>query len=336
MIQNFPYPKVKGSVPPNLTAVSAQYKKMVWQVFLSMLLFFVTYALLLAAAAAIIYYSFFLAIILISVKVHWVTIMAALGIILMSGMLGYFLIRFIFKKRSVADDPTHIEITREQEPVLFAFIDAVCDECKAARPAQVVLSPGVDAAVMQNTSIWNLILPARKKLLIGGALVDSLTLTEFKAVIGHEFGHFSQSSTKLGVAVYNLNRIIISTINDDGEIQNTINKLSGIHTIVNFFLMISVNIMRGMVWVLVKMFEVINVSSKALSRQMEFHADSVAVSVSGSKAIGTSLYRLSFAASAFQMASIIARINAQNTGSVGKIFIPLLGTKCMAMRRTKV
>jgi len=35
-------------------------------------------------------------------------------------------------------------------------------------------------------------LPVKKNLQIGMALVNSVTVTEFKAILAHEFGHFSQ------------------------------------------------------------------------------------------------------------------------------------------------
>jgi len=51
-------------------------------------------------------------------------------------------------------------------------------------------------------------LPGRKNLVIGLGLVNRLNLSEFKAVLAHEFGHFSQNSMKLGSYVYTSNRII--------------------------------------------------------------------------------------------------------------------------------
>ena len=43
-------------------------------------------------------------------------------------------------------------------------------------------------------------------------LVNVLTLSEFKAVLAHEFGHFSQNSMKLHRYVYTANRIIADMV----------------------------------------------------------------------------------------------------------------------------
>jgi len=60
----------------------------------------------------------------------------------------------------------------------------------------------VNRAVFYDSSILSLFLPVRKKLLIGLGLVSELNLSELKAVLAHEFGHFSQRTMTLGSYVY--------------------------------------------------------------------------------------------------------------------------------------
>jgi Zn-dependent protease with chaperone function len=51
-------------------------------------------------------------------------------------------------------------------------------------------------------------LPIKKNLQIGIGLMNSLTQDELKAVLAHEFGHFSQKSMKIGSYVYYANQVI--------------------------------------------------------------------------------------------------------------------------------
>lgn len=57
------------------------------------------------------------------------------------------------------------------------------------------------------------------------------------------------------------------------------------------FTALAVKIVAGIQWILQQVYNVVNISYHALSRQMEFHADAVAASVTGSKPLITSLLK---------------------------------------------
>jgi len=116
---------------------------------------------------------------------------------IISGVLCLFLVKGLFKFKRITQAPG-VEVTAQEQPQLFAFIGRLCRETRAPMPHRVYLSPDVNAAVFYHESILRLFLPGRKNLLIGLGLVNQLNLSEFKAVLAHEFGHFSQSSMKLG------------------------------------------------------------------------------------------------------------------------------------------
>jgi len=67
---------------------------------------------------------------------------------------------FFIKHRYEIDD---IEITPEQQPQLFAFLNRLADEAKAPRPHRVFLSPRVNAAVFYDLSIVELAAPIEKE-----------------------------------------------------------------------------------------------------------------------------------------------------------------------------
>ena len=153
----------------------------------------------------------------------------------------------------------------------------------------------MNASVTYDTSILNLVMPLKKDLVIGLGLVNQLSLSEFKAVLAHEFGHFSQSSLRLGVYVYTANRIIGDMVYARDFFDDLLRGWRRLDIRLSFIAWI----LYGIVWVLRKILEAafkgINFVDASLSRQMEFHADLVAVSVCGSDMIVHALKRLEFA-----------------------------------------
>src|SRR5690606_19974293 len=108
-----------------------------------------------------------------------------------------------------------VEITDQDQPELFAFIRQVAADTQAPFPKKIFISSDVNASVSYDSSFWSMFFPVRKNLTIGLGLVNSLNLSEFKAVMAHEFGHFSQRSMKLGSYVYNVNRILHNMLYDN-------------------------------------------------------------------------------------------------------------------------
>src|SRR5436309_7917557 len=287
------YPPRPPGISPDLTAPSARYRFQVLVVLASLMAFFVLYLGLVAGSAWFFYWS----VTYPMGHVNRGTIFVKVFLIASSALGFLFLLKNFFKRHK-ADKALQIEITEEEQPALYAFIHRLCVETRAPFPRRVFLSPDVNAAVFYNTSILSLFLPTPKNLLIGLGLVNSLTLSEFKAVLAHEFGHFSQSSMKVGSYVYLANRIIGDIVYGRDWFDDLLVKLRSIDYRITIFVMI----FYGLQWVLRKIlegfFRAINFLNMALSRQMEFNADLVAVSVTGSDALVHGLARLDFATEA--------------------------------------
>lgn len=292
------YTPAPAGVPPDLTVPSRRYRIQVIVVLVCLLVFVLAYLALIAGAGYLAY---------LSITYPWVDIPrgrgaavyigARLGLIAAAVMLFLFLLKGLFKRQQ-PDETLHVEITEEAQPRLFAYLRALCDETQAPRPYRVYVSPEVNAAVFYETSLLSLVLPVRKNLLIGLGLVNVLNLSEFKAVLAHEFGHFSQSSMKLGSYVYVANRIIADMVYGRDYWDQWLDVWKAQDLRVSFFAWV----LFGVVWIIRKIlggvFSLINFTNAALSRQMEFHADKVAVSVTGSDALIHALSRLDFASEA--------------------------------------
>src|SRR5207302_10138521 len=129
----------------------------------------------------------------------------------------------------------------------------------APEPARIVVSPEVNAGVFYACTFWGLFFPAPKNLHIGLGLVNCLNLVEFKAVLAHEFGHFSQRSMRLGTYVYTANRIIREIIFGRDWLDESLKVLTPV--------------LKSIRWVLGGLFRVINFAQASLLRQMAFQAD---------------------------------------------------------------
>jgi Zn-dependent protease with chaperone function len=137
--------------------------------------------------------------------------------------------------------------------------------------------------------------PIKKNLQIGLGLVNTITEQEFKAIMAHEFGHFSQKSMKVGSYVYNVNQVIFNMLYDNESFDKMIQKWANISGYFSIFVVIAVKIIEGIQWILKKMYDFININYLALSREMEFHADEVAANVAGFLPLKESLLRMDLA-----------------------------------------
>jgi len=144
--------------------------------------------------------------------------------------------------------------------------------------------------------------PVKKNLQIGLGIVNVLTVSEFKAVLAHEFGHFSQRSMKLGSYVYNLNRVIYNMLYENKDYAGLLRGWARIHGAFALVANITVQVVKGIQWVLQQQYKVINKNYLSLSREMEFHADAVAASVSGSNNMIMALRKVELGASCYEAA----------------------------------
>ncbi len=308
------YPPGPAAVPPNLTAASAAYKRHAWLAMLGLATFIALYFALSGWFA-------------------WTAWRIASGMFgadgdfelwgfvaaVCSAFLAIFMLKALLfiQHRYEIDD---IEVTREQQPRLFEFIDRLADEARAPRAHKVYLSPRVNAAVFYDLSLLNLIVPSKKNLEIGLGLVNVVTLGELKAVLAHEFGHFAQRSMAVGRWVYVARQIAGHVVARRDALDKLLQQLSRFDLRVawiGWILSIIVWSIRSMMDVL---FRVVLLAERALSRQMEFQADLVAVSLTGSDALIHALHKLNAADDAWDKTLSFANGEAGNKRRVADLF----------------
>jgi len=211
---------------------------------------------------------------------------------LLSSFLAVFMVKPLLRVRP-GGKSNSLEISAKDEPELFKFIYRLADEAKAPRPHKVFLSANVNAAVFYDISILNLFFSSKKNLEIGLGLVNVLTLGELKAVLAHEFGHFAQRSMKVDHWVYITYQIVSHIVSERDSLDRFLKKLSTSFDIrfawIGWLLSLIIWSIRSLLetaffWLLI--------AQRALSREMEFQADLVAVSLTGSDALIHALYKL--------------------------------------------
>jgi Zn-dependent protease with chaperone function len=278
--------------------LSSEFKTQTTKAIFSIVLFAFIYIFLLLSAAGLTALCIYGGVMLIVSFPRLITIVLGIGLGSLGILILIFLLKFIFKSHKV--DRTHLyEIKKEEEPEFFILISEIVEDVKTSFPKKIYLSADVNAAVFYDSNLWSMIFPIKKNLQVGLGLVNTVSREEFKAILSHEFGHFSQKTMKVGSYVYNVNQVIFNMIYENDSYDKLIQSWSNISGYFSFFVMIAVKIIQGIQWILKKMYDVVNRSYMGLSREMEFHADEIAASVTGYEPLKSSLLRLALADHSF-------------------------------------
>lgn len=283
------YPPSAGELPRG-TRTTSTYRLRVVLVLLSLATFLALYLGLIAATG----YA------LLALFTGQLSDAGVHALFLGSGLvlLFIFLVKNLFR-RSRSNSSAHVEVTERDQPQLFAFLRRLCTEAGCQFPGAVYLSADVNAAVFYPRSVLSLFIPRRKNLLIGLGLVNALNVSELKAVLAHEFGHFSQSSMKLGQYVYVANEVVRDIVFTRDSWDELLAKWRSLGIRLSF----PAWALTGVLWVirglLKQLFKLVNFANLSLSRQMEFDADLHAAALVGSDALVSALWKSERAGLAF-------------------------------------
>ena len=308
------YPAGPSAVPAQLTAPSAAYRRHAWLAVAGLLAFATAYFALMGWFG---WTAFRMGSSLVTGEGENSLISAIVGVCAL--FLAAFMAKgLVFLKRGQAS--RDLELKPADQPELFAFLHRLADEAGAPRPKRVYLSPRVNAGVFYDLSLFNLLLPSRKNLDIGLPLVNALNLTEFKAVLGHEFGHFAQRTMAVGRWVYVAHQIASQLVGRRDALDSFLAGLSRTDfriAWVGWVLSLVVWSIRSLVDTA---FSVVALSERALSREMEYQADLVAASLAGSDALVHALHRLSAADEAWDRSLAFASREFEAGHAVADLF----------------
>jgi heat shock protein HtpX len=169
--------------------------------------------------------------------------------------------------------PPGPELAPDRHPRLFAEIRRTAESVGQAMPAEVYLVPDVDAWVSQRGGLMGI--GGRRIMGIGLALLQVLKLSELRAVVAHEFGHYHGGDVKLGPLVYRTREALVRTVLGLAQHSGVLNK--------------------PFEWYSRLFFRV----THGVSRHQELQADMVAARVAGAAAVARGLVTTHRAALAF-------------------------------------
>lgn len=183
------------------------------------------------------------------------------------------------------------ELTRADAPELFAEIRKVAQATGQAEPSHVYLVPEVNAFVAERGGVMGI--GSRRVMGIGLPLLELLTVSELRAVLVHEFGHFHGGDTKLGPWIYKTRGAMVRTIlNLQRAADGTRSVTDG--SVLAWLLDVCQLPFKGFTRLYMRI-------TQAISRQQERSADALACQLVGSGALAGGLKKIHGGALAFDV-----------------------------------
>ncbi|HUS34827.1 MAG TPA: M48 family metallopeptidase [Verrucomicrobiae bacterium] len=172
--------------------------------------------------------------------------------------------------------PEGRKVTKKETPRLFACLEEVRAKCGSAGFHSVLITREFNAGVAHIPRLGLLGWP-RHYLMIGLPLLDLLSEAEMTAVLAHEFAHLSKEHTRFGHWIYRLRLswdFLFTQYLNRPQFEGEISSRALLRKYVSWF------------W------PYFNAHAFVLSRAHEYDADSVAASITGSRAIAAALARI--------------------------------------------
>lgn len=200
--------------------------------------------------------------------------------------VGAIMILFMVKPlfaRSSHDRRTR-SLTRDGEPLLFAFVDRLCEVVRAPQPKRIDVDCQVNASASFRRGFLSVLAGNDLVLTIGMPLAAGMSLRQFAGVLAHEFGHFSQGAgMRLTYLIRSISawftRVVYERDEWDewliGASQEMDLRISWILYLARFFIWLS----RWILWGLMIAGHAV---AGFLLRQMEFDADRHETRLAGS------------------------------------------------------
>ncbi|MGW4905557.1 M48 family metallopeptidase [Streptomyces sp. NPDC004270] len=133
--------------------------------------------------------------------VTWAHGAVAGKIVLVSLVLAIPVVRGMFMLRTPkGDGPAGLTVTEAAEPRLWALVRELAAATGTRAPDTIVLTGDVNAAVSEDPRLLGL-RPGPRSLYLGVPLLTGLTEAQLKAVLAHEYGHFTGGDTRLSALV---------------------------------------------------------------------------------------------------------------------------------------
>ncbi|MGX5189138.1 M48 family metallopeptidase [Streptomyces avermitilis] len=110
-------------------------------------------------------------------------------------------------------------VTPQEQPELWAEVLEAARRAGTRAPDEVILTDGVNAAVAERARLLGL-LPGRRRMYLGVPLLTGLTVPRLRAVLAHEYGHYSNQDTRLAGVTMRGRAAVLHTVEAFGSADN--------------------------------------------------------------------------------------------------------------------
>jgi hypothetical protein len=198
-------------------------------------------------------------------------------------VLIVFMIKPLFARP--ARESKSRSLRREAAPLLFEFVDRICETVGAPRPKRIDVDCDVNASARFRRGLLSMF--GRDLVLtIGMPLMAGLNTRQFAGVLAHEFGHFTQAfGMRLTYLIRSLSywfvRVVYQRDRADEWLEHSARETDIRIGFILYLAMAFVWLSRRVLWVLM---QVGHFFGSYLLRQMEFDADRHETRLAGSGA----------------------------------------------------
>lgn len=176
-------------------------------------------------------------------------------------------------------------LSKEKHPKLFHHINEIAQMINQTPPKEVYLIADTNAWVAERGGVMGI--GSRRVMGIGLPLLQALSVSEFRAVLAHEFGHYYGGDTKLSPWIYKTRTAISRTLQ---------------------------SLEQGLIHIIFQLFGKLFLRiTHAISRYQEYVADEVAARIESSQALASGLrksYAAGLAYNAYWQNEFVPALNA--------------------------
>ena len=202
-------------------------------------------------------------------------------------VVGAIAIVFMIKPLFTRYDRSEKErwLNRDSEPLLFAFIDRICEAVHAPEPSRIRVDCDLNASASFRRGYLSMLAGNDLVLTLGMPLVGGMTMQQLAGVIAHEFGHFSQGTgMRLSLLIRRISMWFAQVVYQRDEWDDW---LAGAAAELDFRISWILYLAMLMVWLTRKILWILMVIGHAVSgmlqRQMEYDADRHEARLAGSQ-----------------------------------------------------
>jgi heat shock protein HtpX len=203
---------------------------------------------------------------------------AQLGLLVLGGIVvGATILWSLVPRREKFEAPGLL-LEPPAHPRLFAELHAIAAALNEPLPREVYLVGQVNAFVADRGGIMGF--GSRRVMGIGLPLLSTLTVSEMRAVLAHEFAHYYSGDTRMGPWVYKTQSAMIRAFRNIGSLGEL-----GRIAALQFMNMVATFILK---WYFIFFLRVINF----VSRKKEYRADELACLVAGAEPLVQGLRKI--------------------------------------------